>query len=420
MPETPTRQTHAHAPAGSGNRPLKIWGKIEDFWTRVTDGLEIEQLWAQFKADARVGYRLYSREVPVKADENAPKGRRVAEVLRALFWAILMKLSPARRVMLLAALVLLVLPNIVFRHGDQSLNFGPARVYGELLLIALLLLEIGDRVIMKRDLQIAREIQLWLVPAAAPPVPGLEIAFVNRPANTIAGDYYDVLPWFAPAGNPPAGSAGAQSVPDGKQPEVDGGLAAAQPPRYLLAVADVAGKSLPAALLMATFQASLRSLCTTTHSLSELVWALNQYVCSNSRGGTRFTTAFLAVYDPVTRQLTSINAGHNTPMLRRRDGTVERLEKGGLPFGIQADARYDSDTRTLSSGDRLLIFTDGLTEAVNERDEEFGEGPVFGWLSAPGGDTAHEMLQGLMRQLAAFTGATHQNDDITCLLVRVC
>src|SRR6266852_4846885 len=198
--------------------------------------------------------------------------------------------------------------------------------WGGLLLFVLLILEVGDRVVMKRDLEIARDIQRWLLPATPPQVPGLAIAFATRPANTVAGDFYDVFARPAPT---PAET------------------------RFLLAVADVAGKSIPAALLMATFQASLRTLSATSYSLAEVVAGMNQYACTNSQSGLRFTTAFLAEFDPATRKLTYINAGHNNPILRRSSGTIERLVAGGLPLGIRAEAVYESGSAILQAGDWL-------------------------------------------------------------------
>ena len=111
---------------------------------------------------------------------------------------------------------------------------------------------------------------------------------------------------------------------------------------------------------MATFQASLKTLSAIPCSLAELVTGMNRYACTNSQGGLRFTTAFLAEYDPASRTLTYINAGHNTPILRRSAGAVERLTVGGLPLGIQAEAGYESGSLVLQEGDWLVIFTDGL------------------------------------------------------------
>ena len=237
--------------------------RIHQFWQRVTNGLELNQLWNQFRSDARASYGLYSRDIETAPREGVRHGRHFWGVAKQFFWAILEKLSPARRVLLLLALALLLVNpefNFSTNNGTHVVGFD-FRLIGGLLMFFLLILEVADRVVMKRDLQIAREIQSWLLPANPPAVPGMGIAFATRPANTVAGDYYDV---FARPGQA-ADSPGGQN--------------------YLIAVADVAGKSIPAALLMATFQASLKTLSATASSLVELVNGMNRYACSNSQSG---------------------------------------------------------------------------------------------------------------------------------------
>src|SRR5580698_7772209 len=324
--------------------------RVDRFWQRVTEGMQLSQLWAQFRKDAHSSYRLYSQEVDATRVAGVPHSKHVFSVARQFFWAILEKLTPARRVLLLIALVLIIVPG-----GEWSWTAGSGEVkvfaldfhfYGGLLMFALLILEVADRVVMKRDLQIAEEIQAWLLPASPPQVPGLEIAFVTRPANTVAGDYYDV---FA---RPCLGSGSAT---------------------FLIAIADVAGKSVPAAMLMATFQASLKTLSSTPGSLTELVSRMNRYACSNSQNGRRFTTAFIAEFDPASRRLTYVNAGHNHPILRRQSGVIERLGIGGLPLGIMEDALYQSGEVTLQAGDWLAVFTDGVIEAENSAQQEYSE-----------------------------------------------
>ena len=136
---------------------------------------------------------------------------------------------------------------------------------------------------------------------------------------------------------------------------------------------------------MATFQASLKTLSTTPGSLVELVGRMNAYACSNSQNGRRFTTAFIAEYDPASRILTYVNAGHNNPILRRQSGSIERLQVGGVPLGILENAPYESGSVTLQSGDWLVIFTDGVVEAENQRQDEYGEAsPVRGAASRTG------------------------------------
>src|SRR6266567_6945066 len=224
----------ASPPAGQPVAPPLTFGmRVRNFWRRVSEGLEVSQLWSQFESEARTSYRLYSRDVEAKTPEGlTTRGRRI-HVVKEFFWAVFEKLSPARRVLLLLALILLAIPHAAIEYSGeagkvQAIEFD-LHFWAALLLLLLLMLEIADRVVMKRDLQIAREIQTWLLPGAAPQIPGLAIAYATRPANTVAGDYYDVFPR------------------PGRTNEEN---------RVVLAVADVAGTSIPAAMLMATFQAS--------------------------------------------------------------------------------------------------------------------------------------------------------------------
>jgi sigma-B regulation protein RsbU (phosphoserine phosphatase) len=356
--------------------------------------MELNQLWSQFQADARTSYQLYSREVDFTRPQEVHQGRHFFNVVRQFFWAILEQLSPARRVLLLLALVILIFSGEAAwrdRTGYLHVFNFDFRLLGALVLLLLLFLEIADRVVMKRDLQIAREIQTWLLPSSPPQVPGLDIAFAARPANTVAGDYYDVFP---------------RSSRD------------SSPGHFLFAVADVAGKSIPAALLMASFQASLKTVAATPCAIKELVGSMNDYVCTNSQGGRRFITAFIAEFDPGSRSLTYINAGHNPPLLRRSSGEVERLEAGGLPLGILPRGEYHSGQVTLAPGDWLAIFTDGLVEAVNQRGEEFGEERVIAVLQGAASASATDLISRLMVGLDLFVGSTLPlADDVTCVLV---
>ena len=355
--------------------------------------MELTELWTQFKRDAHSGYKFYKRDFGVEPVPGQRRGRVFIQQAKAFMWAVLDKLTPARRILLLIGVVLLILPSggVQF-HGRNDIqivtpNF---QFWGGLVLFVVLMLEIADRVVMKRDLEIARDIQSWLLPATPPAIPGVSIAFATRPANTVAGDYYDVFP------RPTAGEH-----------------------TQLLAVADVAGKSIPAALLMATFQASLKTLSSIPCSLPELVAGMNRYACCNSQGGLRFTTAFLAQFDLGTRALTYINAGHNNPVLRRSSGAIERLDVGGVPLGIQQDANYAVGEVTLASGDWLVIFTDGLVEAVNQFGEEYGEQRMLGVLHANAATAPSLLLDALIANVNFFVGATPQHDDITCMLVKV-
>lgn len=344
--------------------------RLRHFWVRVSEGRQIEDLWSQFAADARASYGFYGKEVDWEEIERLPRWRRPFHIARQFFWALLLKMTPARRVLLLFALVLLVLSGFRVQLSDVTLDFR-FEIIAALLFLLLLSLELADKVAMKRDLEIAREIQTWLVPSSPPEVSGADIAFATRPQNSVAGDYYDAF-------YPQQGDT----------------------------------------RLMATLQASLRTIAGEGASLGDLVLRLNRYACAHSLDGRRFTTAVIAEYDPAARRLAYVNAGHNAPILRRANGDMESLDLGGLPLGIEGSANYDGGSKEMRPGDALIFFTDGVVEAFDERGQEFGNER---WLAAirslPAG-SAQDSLRFLMRRVDEFVGATRQSDDITCLVFR--
>jgi phosphoserine phosphatase RsbU/P len=372
--------------------------RMRSFWDRVTEGFQLNELWGQFKSEARAGYGLYSKDVDWETIEREKsKFKRVLRSAWALFQAMLMKLSPSRRVLLLIAVILLVFnPTVRLKNGAEF-DLGVAWI-GTTILFVLLALELGDRVTMKRDLEIAREIQQWLVPNEPPQVPGVDIAFATRPQNTVAGDYYDAF---------------VRATPD----------AATKRPSLMIVVADVAGKSVPAALLMATFQSGLRALAATPASLEQIVTGLDRYARAHSQDGRRFTTAFLAELDSETWTMRYVNAGHNDPMLRRASGQIERLSTGGPPFGLplftDSEVAYASGSVQLQPGDLLFIFTDGVAEAVNEKGEEFGEARIIPAIASLPTGTAAAILNRVMGEVNAFVGFARQHDDITAFVLRV-
>ena len=363
--------------------------RVRHFWQRISEGRQLDELWSQFTADARASYGFYMKEADSEELGTQRGFKRWFRIAKTLFWSLLMKMTPARRVLLLVAFVMLVMSGIKIRLGQNfafDMNF---EIIAAFVFLLLLSLELADKVTMKRDLEIAREIQTWLVPSEPPEVAGADIAFATRPQNSVAGDYYDA---FYPN--------------------------AAELDRLIVVIADVAGKSVPAALLMATLQASLRTIAGENVPLADLVARLNHYACAHSLNGLRFTTAVLSEYNPISRRVIYVNAGHNAPILRRANGTLETLEAGGLPLGIRSAANYETASLDLKPGDALIFFTDGVVEAFNEGGEEFGNAR---WLSAirnlPDWG-AQETLQFLMKRVDEFVGATRQSDDITCLVFR--
>lgn len=358
----------------------------QDRWRRLTAGMELEELWTQFKSEAQESSRLYKQDLDKRSDldKDDRSWKQPFKLFGSLFWSVLRKLSPPRRLFLLFTMFLALLSLVDFHFLFITRELEAMLAFGGLLI--LLILVIADHISMKRDIEIAREIQRWLVPRRAPDVPGVDIAFATRPAKTIGGDYYDA---FLRA--------------------TDGPL--------LIAVADVSGKSVPAAMLMATFQGSLRALAGGSGTLSELAVGLNRQVCANSQHG-RFTTAFIAELDPATGDLRFLSAGHSPPILKRQDGRIERLESENIPLGIELKEIYKTGVTRLEAGDLLVIYTDGVTEARNDDQEQFGEARLLSLLQAVGQEGSALTLSNIMHVLDDFVGGAAQHDDITCLIVR--
>jgi serine phosphatase RsbU (regulator of sigma subunit) len=374
-------------PDATAPRAPRAGDRLRNCWQRISEGRQIDELWSQFTADARAGYSFYMKEADEEELVNRRGLARFCHIAKTLFWSLLMKLTPARRVLLLIAL--LALFGFTFQVGNRAVVEIKLEFVAALPFLLLLALELADKVTMKRDLEIAREIQTWLVPSQPPEVAGADMAFATRPQNSVAGDYYDT---FYPN-------------PDKRE-------------RLMVVIADVAGKSVPAALLMATMQASLRTIAGEDTPLAELVTRLNRYACAHSLDGRRFTTAVISEYNPLSRRLTYVNAGHNAPILRRANGALETLEVGGLPLGIELNSSYETSTVELRPGDALIFFTDGVVEAFNESGEEFGNERWLGAIRGLPDWNAQETLRFLMKRVDEFVGPTRQSDDITCLVFR--
>ncbi|HEX2661413.1 MAG TPA: PP2C family protein-serine/threonine phosphatase [Candidatus Acidoferrum sp.] len=380
---SPTPSVSPQAPAGGAAN------RVRQFWQRVSEGRQLDDLWSQFAADARASYGFYGKDVDWEEIQRLPKWHRPFHIAKDIFWAMLMKMTPARRVLLLLALAMLLMSGFTFQFGHSVQIQFKFELFAALIFLLLLSLELADKVTMKRDLEIAREIQTWLVPSQPPEVAGADIAFATRPQNSVAGDYYDAF------------------YPDPEKRE-----------KLVVVIADVAGKSVPAALLMATLQASLRTIAGEGVPVAELVTRLNRYASAYSLDGRRFTTAVLGEYEPASRRLTYVNAGHNAPILRRENGTLEKLETGGLPLGIKVDAAYETASLELRPGDALIFFTDGVIEAFNESGEEFGNERWLRTIRGLPDWNGLQSLRYLMERVDQFVGATRQADDITCLVFR--
>jgi serine phosphatase RsbU (regulator of sigma subunit) len=237
---------------------------------------------------------------------------------------------------------------------------------------------------LERDLEIAREVQRELLPRTTPSIRGLEMAGVCRSAVGVGGDYFDYLPFGDD--------------------------------RLGLVVADVSGKGIPASLLMAGLQASVRTLGLTTLSPCEINRRLNE-IMHESTSASRYATFFFAFYDSSTRLLTYSNAGHHPPLLVGSGGTT-RLTAGGRPIGILEGSTYEEDRCELAVGDLVAMFTDGVVETPNRADEEFGEERLIRILTARRTENLDEIIRHVLEELENWSGGAPPHDDVTLVLAR--
>ncbi|MEK6649461.1 MAG: PP2C family protein-serine/threonine phosphatase [Bacteroidota bacterium] len=240
---------------------------------------------------------------------------------------------------------------------------------------------------LEDELIIAQEIQRGLLPESLPRVPTFDIAAANIPSKQVGGDYYDVLQ------------------------RTDREL--------VIAIGDVSGKGTPAALLMANVQAALRALAPSEQSLSVITGRINDLTAANTRGGSKFITFFWGVLDTVSKTLTYVNAGHNPPVLVRASGAVEYLDRGGLFLGVlPTSVPYEQATVQLATGDLLVLFTDGVSEAMNASSEDFTEERLLDVIRRSRAKSCQEIIDTVLRAVEEHAAGTPQSDDITLLVLR--
>lgn len=275
-----------------------------------------------------------------------------------------------------------------FEETDQLILDALARQVQASLENRFLLKQSLEKQKIEQDIAVAASIQQRILPTSLPHIDGFEVAGVNIPSITVGGDYYDAI-----------------RLPDG---------------RYLLIVADVAGKGVPAALLVSTLHAFLSAYLETTFSLVHLAHRLNR-VISHASTDEKFITAYLALVTPETGDVESLNAGHNPAYWLKNDGTVRELGEGGVAFAmLDMDYPYTVEHVTIERGERLLLYTDGVTEARNEANELYDNAaPLKTFLAQHTKETASGFIDALIVDIKKFTGTAPQSDDITALyLVR--
>lgn len=239
---------------------------------------------------------------------------------------------------------------------------------------------------LEDELKIAREIQQGLLPDQLPSMRGFEIAGINIPSLQVGGDYYDVI----------------------EHSEKD----------FVVAIGDVSGKGTPAALLMAGVQAVLRTIAPLHLPLPEATARMNDLICVNTHGG-KFITFFWGVLQTETCELRYVNAGHNPPLMIRRNGTVEKLEEGGLILGIMKSVTpYKEGRCRFGSGDVLVMYTDGVSEAMNPESVDFSEEALERTAVDAKNSSAKDIIAAIQRAVEHHTKGSPQSDDITMLVLK--
>jgi len=239
---------------------------------------------------------------------------------------------------------------------------------------------------LEREMALAQDIQRGLLPETPPLLPGFDIALMNEPCYAVGGDYYDFLPLGSDA--------------------------------LLVVIADVEGKGLSSAMIMSNIQATLRALALNLHSLEQLAESLNHMILTGTRGG-KYLTMFLGRIDLPRRVIDYINCGHVPPVIVRSEGEVVNLTEGGMVVGLFDNVRYKSGQFKFQPGDVLVLCTDGITESMDEAEEEYGMGRLAGCVHGAISQSAAEIVKAVDADVGAYARRGTHLDDKVMIAIKV-
>jgi len=272
-----------------------------------------------------------------------------------------------------------------FTHADLDLLHFFANAAAISIERAVLHRQLLDKKRIEHQLEIAREVQASLLPENAPDLPGFDISGVNLPTWQIGGDYFDYV-----------------ALPGGQ---------------WGLAIADVSGKGVPSALIMATFRAALRSQVRVNSDMTSVMRAVNLLLCE-SIGSAEFVTAVYGVLDPAMGSFRYSNGGHNPPILLRADGATDLLEEGGMALGVFPENEYEAAVVEIRPADTLVLFTDGVVEVTDLRGTEFDTARLEQVLRANARLPAAQIIDSVVRSTQAYGRAEGYADDFTLMVVK--
>ena len=316
-------------------------------------------------------------------EEREKRLKEMKTVKRSLYiswWfleGLVLKLTPARRILLLIAVLL-----IVSSWGSNT-NEG-VHLLGALVLLFIIMLELKDKLIAHEELEAGHAVQNALMPERTPQVPGWGLWLFTRSANEVGGDLVDFIN--------------------------------ISPERVGVSLGDIAGKGLRAALLTAKLQATIRALAPDLSSLSELGKKLNFIFCRDSLPNLFASVVYLEA-QPNASSIRLVNAGHLPPIIVR-DGQLEKTEKGGMALGLSTQAVYQEQRIDLNTTDMVFVSSDGLTEARNEQGAFFGEQKIFDLLPQLATYTPQQIGERLLSEIDQFIGYARAYDDITIAILK--
>lgn len=359
------------------------WESVQDLFTRDVTERGLRSLVAH---EAQDTFRFFTREIDFAALRRLPWFKRYPAAVWQVFLATAFGLSPARRILFALAVPVLLFAWLRWvLAGMTEIRWElPGILLAASVLCLLLVLELRDKLALKGDLEVARQIQFGLLPFEPFDRDGTRLRAAMRPANTVGGDYFDVI------------ELGERRVG--------------------VVVGDVAGKGMPAALLMALLQGSLRTLVTAGFRGADLMAKLNDHLCLHIPSN-RLVTLFYGEYEPDNGELRYVNAGHNPPFVLRRGGGMERLPATAMALGVQRAARVEERRTRLEGGDRLLLFTDGITEAFDPAEREYGEERLAAFLASHAGLGHEALIDAVLADVTAYCGSRPPHDDMTLLVL---
>ncbi len=364
---------------------MGIFKRTGRFLKDYTEGVKPGEVQSVLGRDAKRAFDILTRDHP---ESSAPRSwiGRWWDRSKRLFLGLSAKLSPPRRILFGLALVIVFfgVQGQEINVGDSSIQFdsSPLLLVSIAIMALLLILELADRVVVRDELEVARQLQHELITEVPPIVEGWDFAFSYRTANTIGGDYYELLP-----------------LADG---------------RLLIAAGDASGHGIAAGLVMAVASATLKLAADTDPDPVHVAKMVNGALYRT--GGPRaFMTLFCAVLEPDSGRLLSVCAGHPFPLLRHIDGSLEELGTGSLPLGLRAEVPLTSSTTTLYVGDALVIYSDGIPEMLNGSEEAFG----FDRLQKviPEGTDARAIHDAVVHAVDRFAGNEPAQDDQSLVVV---